>query len=73
MTNDQSLISLDKENIFLWNQLFIFRFVNSHNIDMDKLKRERIEQCRSEYKNNETKLEKINDFDQNCISDNVLN
>ncbi|CAF1033956.1 unnamed protein product [Adineta steineri] len=73
ITIEQSLTSLDENSLmFVWNQLFIYYLVNSSHIDMETLKKEMIEQCLLEYKNDEVELEKINEFFNNCTYDNVV-
>ncbi|CAF4113446.1 unnamed protein product [Adineta steineri] len=73
ITIEQSLTSLDENSLmFVWNQLFIYYLVNSSHIDMETLKKEMIEQCLLEYKNDEVELEKINEFVNNCTYDNVV-
>ncbi|CAF0825076.1 unnamed protein product [Adineta steineri] len=73
ITIEQSLTSLDENSLmFVWNQLFIYYLVNSSHINMEILKKEMIEQCLLEYKNDPIELKKINEFDNECTSDNVL-
>ncbi|CAF4544167.1 unnamed protein product [Rotaria sp. Silwood2] len=70
---EQSLISLDKnEYTLLWNQVFIYFLVNDSDIDMNRLKKNMIEQCQLEYSNNQIQLNAINEFDKECTYDNVL-
>ena len=70
MNNDQSLIVLDETTFFYWNQLFIHYLVHDENVkSMDQLKQEMIEQCRSEYANNEPVLKKIAEFENDCTVD----
>jgi hypothetical protein len=72
MKNDQSLIKLDGSTLFYWNQLFIHYLVNTQNLDMDQLKEQMIEECRSECKNNTAQLKEIDEFQKDCTLDNVL-
>jgi tetratricopeptide (TPR) repeat protein len=67
-------MSLEKNTFtLLWNQLFINYLVNSPNVDMNKLKRDMIEQCRLEYRDNQSQLKHIDEFNENCTQDNILN
>jgi tetratricopeptide (TPR) repeat protein len=73
ITTEQSLMNLLGNTLmFMWNQLFIYYLIKSPNIDMNKLKKDMLEQCRFEYTNNESELKKIDDFDKNCSDDNIL-
>ena len=58
--------------MFIWNQAFIYYLVNSSltDADMNKLKEEMVDQCRSEYKNDKLEEPKINDFANECTYDN---
>ncbi|CAF1420529.1 unnamed protein product, partial [Rotaria sordida] len=71
---EQSLMSLDRNtHTLLWNQAFIHYLVNDPDIDMNRLKKNMIEQCQLEHSNNQIQLNSINDFDKNCTYDTVLN
>ena len=73
ITIEQSLINLHGNSlIFLWSQIFIYYLIKPPKVDMEKLKKDMLEQCQFEYKNNQRELNKINDFDKNCSSNNVL-
>jgi hypothetical protein len=53
----QSLTFFDKNmTLFSWNQLLIYFFVNSPHIDMKQLKKDMIDQCRLEHKDDPTEF-----------------
>lgn len=71
--NQQSLTKLNGNTLmFLCDQLFIFYLVNPINPNMDKLKRDMLEQCELNYKNNKVQLDCIKSFGENCSDDNAL-
>ncbi|CAF1343900.1 unnamed protein product [Rotaria sordida] len=70
---EQSLMSLNTHSYtLLWNQTFMHHLVNDPDIDMNRLKKNMIEQCQLEYSNDQVELNKIKEFDEKCTYDNVL-
>ena len=57
----------------LWYQYFIYHLIHCQNIESEKLKKIMLDQCRFEYRNNQTELMKIDYFDMYCSNENILN